>query len=252
MSLFINKNGHPDVFKNERKIEGTNQKNFKIDPLSEWMSEQKRTFETMNNNLVALDESLGKTKNKQVNQWRSISHQLHRLTEQHTGHVQFESRVLKSLNELEEKNEHLQLMIKNGTDKNQSFLERINTLQTMNTNIVNKIEGAQSISENLSSKVDEQINQQKILTDKYSKQEEIQLDVLQRLEKQEGLTEKVLRQLDHFRSILFERTSFLAEKIEQLFELTSLKKTKLKVDTLPSAQVYKLKDIQDEEKSVRN
>jgi hypothetical protein len=41
------------------------------------------------------------------------------------------------------------------------------------------------------------------------------------LENQEALTEKLMRKVDNFRSILYERTHFLADKIEEGYNATS-------------------------------
>lgn len=62
---------------------------------------------------------------------------------------------------------------------------------------------------------------QKQLSEKISKQEEFQTGVLNRLDQQEALTEKISRQLNHIRSILFERTNYLAEKIDEGYKITS-------------------------------
>lgn len=59
------------------------------------------------------------------------------------------------------------------------------------------------------------------LAQKVNKQEEFQTEVLTRLDKQEALTEKISRQLNHIRSILFERTNYLAEKIDEGYKITS-------------------------------
>ncbi len=62
---------------------------------------------------------------------------------------------------------------------------------------------------------------QKQLAEKISKQEEFQTEVFTRLEQQEALTEKIFRQVNHIRSILFERTNYLAEKIDEGYKMTS-------------------------------
>lgn len=62
---------------------------------------------------------------------------------------------------------------------------------------------------------------QKQLSEKISKQEEFQTGVLNRLDRQEALTEKIFRQINHIRSILFERTNYLAEKIDEGYKITS-------------------------------
>lgn len=51
--------------------------------------------------------------------------------------------------------------------------------------------------------------------------ETIQEELLTRMKQQEALMEKVLRKIANFRSILFERTSFLTDKIEDNYHLTT-------------------------------
>ena len=62
---------------------------------------------------------------------------------------------------------------------------------------------------------------QKQLTEKFNNQEEFQTGVLTRLDQQEALTEKIFRQINHIRSVLFERTNYLAEKIDEGYKITS-------------------------------
>jgi len=54
-----------------------------------------------------------------------------------------------------------------------------------------------------------------------TKQEEFQTGVLNRLDTQEALTEKISRQLNHIRSIIFERTDYIATKLEDSYKKTS-------------------------------
>jgi len=62
--------------------------------------------------------------------------------------------------------------------------------------------------------------QQKMATE-IAKQESLQHSVVNRLENQEALAEKMLRQMENLRSILYERTNYLAEKIEKGYASTS-------------------------------
>ena len=75
--------------------------------------------------------------------------------------------------------------------------------------------------EEISAKINEQLDYQKVLSKQLLEQEELQKDVSSRLDKQEGLLEKVIRQLDYLRSVLYERTNFLSERIEGSFSMTS-------------------------------
>lgn len=68
---------------------------------------------------------------------------------------------------------------------------------------------------------DKQLELQKELAEKLSEQTEFQGGVLKRLDTQEALIDKLSRQLNHIRSILFERTNYLAAKIEDGYKVTS-------------------------------
>lgn len=69
--------------------------------------------------------------------------------------------------------------------------------------------------------INEQFELQKEVAKKMMKQEEFQGGVLQRLDTQEALMDKISRQLQHIRSILFERTNYLATKIDDGYKITS-------------------------------
>lgn len=73
----------------------------------------------------------------------------------------------------------------------------------------------------LSNQIEQQVSVQKALKNQLLRQEAFQKEVLERLANQEVLTEKVLRKLDHFRSILYERTHFIGEKINKGYEATT-------------------------------
>jgi hypothetical protein len=69
--------------------------------------------------------------------------------------------------------------------------------------------------------MNEQFELQKEVAEKMRKQEEFQGGVLQRLDTQEALMDKISRQIQHIRSILFERTNYLATKIDDGYKITS-------------------------------
>ncbi len=73
----------------------------------------------------------------------------------------------------------------------------------------------------LTHQIEQQVAVQKSLKHQLHQQESFQKEVLERLANQEVLTEKVLRKLDHFRSILYERTHFIGEKINKGYEATT-------------------------------
>lgn len=88
-------------------------------------------------------------------------------------------------------------------------------------NVVESLERYEDKNGELILKIDQQTElQQKMLT-QIVDQENLQLEVVSRLENQEALAEKILRKIDDFRSIIYERTNYLAEKIEKGYTSTS-------------------------------
>lgn len=122
MGLFVNKSLHPTVFKNGERLEESNQTNFKIDPLSEWIEEQKTMTSTIEDTLKDLDKSFGKIKSIQKNKWNSVDHQLQGLREHYNHHEDFEEKVLESLKGLEEKNAGLRGMLKSEEKLSKEFI----------------------------------------------------------------------------------------------------------------------------------
>ena len=62
MGLFINTNGHPDVFKNNVDIVGQNQEHYKIDPSAEWMKEQREANHSVNRQFNIMETLLKQQK----------------------------------------------------------------------------------------------------------------------------------------------------------------------------------------------
>lgn len=99
----------------------------------------------------------------------------------------------------------------------------------------------------LSTKIEEQMTIQQELKEVLAKQESFQKEVLQRLKDQEALTEKVLRKVDHFRTILYERTHFISEKIGKGYEATTAYLTKMMKQEPVEEEV---EDVKEREESI--
>nr|WP_263328260.1 hypothetical protein [Neobacillus sp. Marseille-Q6967] len=186
MGLYINKNKHPDVYKNQLKVTGNNQNFMKKDSLTEIIDEQQKANVSL---MKALDELKGRfleQEDVQASHRNIVSGQLNELHLNHQKQKVFEEQVILWLKSLDDKNTNLQ-----------------------------------ASNKQLTSQIDEQLEWQKSMTEKFLKQEDFQAEVLSRLDKQEALTEKIFRQINHIRSILFERTNYLAEKIDEGYKLTS-------------------------------
>lgn len=186
MGLFINRKDHPDVFKNNEKINAPNQDYMKHDYISEYIDEQQRANVSLIHSFNEMKHRFYEQEDIQSNQWSELNSQLNDLKLNTQSQKEFEEQMIRWLKVLDEKNSQL---------------------QTANLE--------------LSLQISAQMELQKTLSEKFSNQEEFQVGVLNRLDQQEALTEKISRQLNHIRSILFERTNYLAQKMEDGYKLTS-------------------------------
>jgi ribosomal 50S subunit-associated protein YjgA (DUF615 family) len=94
----------------------------------------------------------------------------------------------------------------------------------------------------LATKMEQQMELQRDMVKQIANQESFQEEVISRLENQEALTEKMMRKVDNFRSILYERTHFLADKIEEGYNATSSYIYEMVSNTALPPLRYKLKE----------
>lgn len=186
MGIFINRKGHPDLFENSEKIFEPNQDFIKKDYISELIDEQQKANVSLINAISEMKHRFHEQDDKQSYHWNEVTGQLNELKTNNQSKKEFEEQMIRWLKTLDEKNSQL---------------------QTANLE--------------LSLQISAQMELQKQLSKKFSNQEEFQTGVLTRLDQQEALTEKISRQLNNIRSILFERTNFLAQKIEEGYKITS-------------------------------
>ncbi|WP_449354867.1 hypothetical protein ACUL41_00785 [Virgibacillus natechei] len=207
MGLYINRDNHTDIFKNNTVINAPNQGIFIRNHMAEMIEEQQKVNVSLHRSFHGLKNLHQQQGIVQEGRWQEIGNRLHELKEMNQ---QLESQVLERVRKLENENV-----------SEQEFTKRIDQLRQSQQTVENQIEAYGMANEALFEKMDEQTVLQKQMAEEISNQENSNDEVLSRLENQEALMEKVVRQLDHFRTILFERTHFLAEKLEDGYHLTS-------------------------------
>ena len=99
--------------------------------------------------------------------------------------------------------------------------DRSTEQKEVENDVINSLKNYGGKNEELVLKMDQQLELQQKMATQIAKQENVQHEVVNRLENQEAISEKVLRKIDDFRSILYERTNYLAEKIEKGYTSTS-------------------------------
>lgn len=227
----MNSTGHPDVFKNNDELFGHNQEHFKIDPVLKWMKEQQESNDSLHRQLITLETLMKQQKKLQSNQWQTIRGRLNTLMDNGAQYEQFSDQVIQSLAKLETENKWFHKELTNEHVVNREMMAEVQNISESNQEIAHRLEGLASASKELSTQLNEQLIHQEKLSEQLINQEDTQQEVLSRLDTQEGLTEKIVRQMDYFRSILYERTNYIAEKVEESYNLTSSYMARLLANT---------------------
>lgn len=203
------------MYKNTQTINEPNQAYSRRDFLSELIQEQEKANAALSKSFTELNSRNMLQEKSHLQQWNQVVQQLNDLRK---NNLDFESQMVQFLQALNEKNVHFQKVLEDEALLKESMLEKVNALSISLQEIAQRLEIQEQSNQQITQQMDEQLELQK---DTAAKQEEFQGDVLQRLDNQEALTEKMLRQLNNIRSIIFERTNFLATKIEDGYKLTS-------------------------------
>lgn len=211
MGLFINKNEHPDVYKNIENIHAPNQRFIRHNYLTELINEQQETNMTLANSIAELKPRYEQLEEMQTIQWNHVKDQISDLIVSNRQREKMENIMIQRLDTIDE-NENL---LKN------SIIDQMNSLNESYQKMLSRLETNESAYEQLSLLLNKQLELQKEVADTLLKQEEFQTGVLNRLDTQEALTEKISRQLSNIRSILFERTNYIASKLEDGYKKTS-------------------------------
>lgn len=221
MGLFINSNEHQNVYKNTKSIDEPNQLTLKRDYLKEILEEQQRVNSSLRKSYNEIKLCSQERELQLANQWNDVSRKLKELNINNLQHKDFESKMINLIKALDEKNVNLQVTLEKESLIKQAIFDHMNLQGMATQEIAVRMEKYEVGNDNLTLQMKQQIELHKKIADKLTAQEDFQTGVLTRLDKQEALTEKIARQLNHIRSILFERTNYLAEKVEEGYKLTS-------------------------------
>lgn len=286
MGLFINHHKHPEVFINNHISEEHNQDIHRKGFLAELLEEQQNTNASLNESLNELKQHNKKQEELQSFQWDDLNKQLNSFKQRDYEHHNMEKKMMERLKFLEENYKTIQtflekedqlkkeiineLLLQNTVreemakkiekydaltkyvsqqieKQQQNINEKMIQQEDFQTKILNRLEKQEELNQQLIQQVEiKQTNLEKDLTEKMVKQEDYQTEILTRLDKQEALTEKIARQINHIRSILFERTNFLAGKIEDGYKLTSTYVYKLLTGSETPLSFYTVKNQKEE------
>ena len=220
MGLFFNRKSHTDIYKGN-SIDEKNQAIYRSDSVSEALMEQKKAIELMNVTYSEMDKQLQTQRTIQSDRWKTAGMHFEEILDYQSQHRQFEQEAIQTLENLDRKHIELQKLLDNKQRVNEELVEQINLLSQSNTEIAERLDKFDADQEKLLAKMDEQIEKQDQFSYSLEEQKIAQTELVDRIEQHEGLIEKMMRQLDFLRTVIFERSHFIAEKIDKSYQLTT-------------------------------
>lgn len=228
----MNTNMHPTVFKSKKRIQEPNQTHFEYHYFSELMLEQKRMNESFHSSIKRIHTLFQQQSITQKKKWAMLDKELENLK---SAEHQFKQYVMERFNVLEENFRELHNLMENESASSKETKEYIQHLRLTNEEILSELNNLQSLHDIITTRLNESLDMQKNMTNELANHKEYQKEVAEQIqtyvedqqevkskvESQEALLEKVLRQMDHFRSVLYERSSYLADKIDDSYQITS-------------------------------
>ena len=221
MGLFINKKEHLGLYKDEEVKPVSNQATFHSDSFTEAVVEQRQAFELLNEKHKELQKQMRKHSRIQTDRWQSTGMQLEEIIEKQLQQNEFKTNVIESIQRLDQLNEKLQNEIEDKRRLNEELVLKIESLNHSNNEISERLEKVDNDQAKLLTRMDTQIEQQINFSKVLEEQTILQHEMSEQLNQHEGLLEKFSHQLNFLKSVLFERTHFIAEKIDNGYEMTT-------------------------------
>lgn len=176
------------------------------------------------------------TKNQEIH--RTVTDEqleINKLLQQMDHLIQSYSDIEQQLHQITTSNGEMTHRLDQHAAVNEEMVSRLDQYQTLHGEISQQLEQFSIVTdevmnrlkqlgeshEEVMSKMDEQHTLQQTMANQVSKIEETQQELVGRVEGQEGVMDKLMRQVNHLRSILYERTNFLEEKMEKAYEYFS-------------------------------
>lgn len=228
MGLYMNENTR-NLYRNETNPGGNNQGIFIHNRASEMVKEQARFNDVIHKNLLGIRMIYDQQNHANAEKWLDIEGQLKELEQYTEQQSIIEQELMNHLGKLEAGQNDMHQLLEVKERKELEVQQKWSELAVNYNEILQKLEKIAEENKELSAKVAEQNQLHNKVTEQLAEQHNSNKNLEKRLDNQEALTDKVTRQLDYFRSILFERTNYLGEKIEDatknILKMVSSKKS---------------------------
>lgn len=221
VGIFINTNTHPNLFRNAENIHEPNQSYFQSDHLKELLDKQQQVNDSFQKAFKDIRISFQKQQLAESKRWREVVSDIEAIKASNERHDEFERQAREWLAMLEDNSKELHRIVEQNGSINQEVMGEINRIHQSNEEIVNQLLKFETMNEQFTNKMEEMVGIQQSMSNDISLQHDKQDKVIEHIENQEAMLEKSYRQLSNLRSIIFERTSVVTDKLEESYRLTS-------------------------------
>lgn len=221
MGLFINKKIHQHIYKNKEQIKEPNQSFFQKNHLTELLKDQQKNNKLFHQSMLDIKVQNEQQAITQEEQWKVFFKQLQQYGQKSHHYEQKSSLIIDELKRLREDHNHLQHFVTREQSVGQEIKKQISFLKKANENLLKQSEDSRKNYDEIKEKIIDQNNKQEEVSAELLNQKATQQELANKFDQHEALLEKIIRQLEYIRSTIFERTSYVTDKIENGYFIIS-------------------------------
>lgn len=190
--------------------------------------EKKKLVQTVKETKAAYEKVIQQLEHDVINRFGQLENQNTALYEMAKQEQHERQCLMGKVEKIELAHEELMEQLGQFETTKEEIVNRLDQFTEYKQEVVQRLEQISTVNEEVLTGIDKQHERQEELVNQLSKIEENQQEVLTRVDNQEGFMERLVHQIDSVRFSLFERTNFLEEKIEKVYQyfLNSIHKVK--------------------------
>lgn len=207
------------------EMNSSNQTFLRVNYMQEFIKNQQFVNTELSNAAMNVNNVLQESRSEQTQQFNSIYNQLEKqeavttplLTNIETQQT-FSKMMSERLTALEKLNTDVLKKIQNEDHISQAIIDQLTLQDQSIRDLAGRFKSYEGLQETMAGQLDLHVELEEQINEKLQMQEVFHQSVMERISHQEALTEKVSRDLDHLKTVVFERVSYLAEKVEDHFK----------------------------------
>lgn len=226
MSENFNQIGHSKAYITiPAEISSSNQKFLRVTYMQEFIKNQQLVNNKLSKAAINVNRLFQESRSEQTQYFDSIYNQLEKqeaATTPMLTNIETQQTVSKMMIErlaaLEKLNTDIMKKIQNEGCISEAIIDQLTLQDQSIRDLSGRFNHYERLQEIMAGQLEQHIELEEAIKEKLQMQEVFHQSVMERISHQEAVTEKVSRDLDHLKTIVFERVSFLAEKVEENFK----------------------------------